>query len=108
MKTRQLVKKVPVVELVVMVTADEYQGILDGVGAIKKRVCKLWEQRLMNENGTFKKFNRIRVKAHGMAKDIIFARRTICKTSIGKKPNSTPVFAIKVDCLNFKLVKREV
>lgn len=108
MKTKHFAPEIEVVELEVIVAADEYQGILDGAGAIQKRVSKFWEDKLMNEDGSFKGFNRIRVKAHGKSKDILFARQTICKTSIGEKPNTTPVFAIKVDTLGLTLVKSGV
>lgn len=97
-------KKPKIKELLLTVSAEEYQRVLGGAGAITKRVSRLWEDKLMKKSGDFRKFRQIRVRAHGVG-EMVFPRRTICKTSLGEKPNAVPVFAFKVDTQNIHIVK---
>lgn len=95
-------------ELEVTVNAEEFQEILASFSAIKKRVSRLWEERLMKKNkkGKFKRFDQIRIKAHGLG-ELIAPITTICKTSIGTKPNTTPVFAIKFRWLQLQHITKQ-
>lgn len=97
-------------ELEITVTADEFQLILDGSSVVKKKVCRLWQDRLLkkNKSGKFKRFDQVRVKAHGKG-EFTAPITTICKTSIGERPNTTPVFAIKFNIFKIRhLTKQEL
>ena len=106
-------KEHPTKELEVTVTDDEFKEIIDGAGAIKKKVSKRWNEILMKKSkkkgkgDKFRKFDLLRARAHGIG-ELTAPITTICKTSIGKKPNHTPVFAIKIDIFKLQLTKQEL
>ena len=101
-------KEQPIKELELTVTANEFQTLLNGAGAIQKKVSKLWSDRLTkktkkNKGEKFKDFDLVRVTAHGLGEFTAPITR-LCKTSIGVKPNTTPVFAIKINIFEVQRV----